>query len=75
MNEFKPKYRHNYADIAKTLYDLSCDMDYMDYEEQKEIDLEELEHALAHIYTIAENPHNMDYWRILWYALENLVNY
>lgn len=73
MKEFK--YKEHYSDIAQALYNLSCDMDFNDYEEQKEIELEELENALAHIYTIAQNQYNADYWRILWRALENLTNY
>ena len=69
------EFLEHYTDIAQALYNLSCDMDLCDYEEQEEIELEQLENALADLYTIAKNQYNKDHWRTLWRALENLVNY
>ena len=59
-------------EIAKTLYDLSADMDAQDYKEQKEEELRDLTNALYDLKAICENEHNQDYWRTLWKALEML---
>jgi hypothetical protein len=59
-------------EIAKTLYDLSADMDAQDYEEQKEEELKDLTNALYDLKAICENEHNQNYWRTLWKALEML---
>ena len=59
-------------EIAKTLYNLSADIDAQDYEEQKEEELKDLTNALYDLKAICENEHNQDYWRTLWKALEML---
>ena len=50
---------------AKALYQLSIDMDYADYSEHLDNTLKDLELALFHIKTIAENEYNNDYFRTL----------
>lgn len=60
------------GEIAETLYNLSADMDAMDYEEEKEQELMDLTNALYDLKAICENEHNQDYWRTLWKALEML---
>lgn len=59
-------------EIAKQLYELSKDMDYMDYEDEKEKVIAELEKALYHLKTVCENEHNKEYFRILYRILEKI---
>lgn len=59
-------------EIAENLYELSKDMDYMDYEEEKESVINELENALYHIKTIAQNEHNQEYFRTLYNILQRI---
>lgn len=68
--------RYAYApdDIAKTLYEMTTDMDYADYEDTKEEDIRQLCDALYQIQAIAENDHNADYWRTLWNCLQMITD-
>lgn len=58
--------------VATKLYDMCCDMDYMDYEETKEKELNDIENVLYYIKSCAENPYNNDCWRTFYNLLENL---
>ena len=59
-------------EIAEQLYELSKDMDYMDYEFEKEEVIAELEKALYYLKTLCENEHNQEYFRILYRILERI---
>lgn len=60
-------------EIAKKLYELTKDMDYMDYEEEKEQIMADLESALYDLMAIAQNEKNFDYFRTMYRTLERLV--
>ena len=59
-------------EIACKLYELAMDMDYMDYEDEKEKIIAKIEEAIYNIKTIAKNEYNKDYWRILYNILERI---
>ena len=59
-------------EIALTLYELIKDMDYMDYEDEKEQVLSDIENALYYIHTIAKNELNKDYFRTFYRILDML---
>ena len=59
-------------EIALTLYEKIKDLDFSDYEEEKEKEIEELTNALYYLKTICENELNKDYFRTLYKALERL---
>lgn len=57
-------------EIAQKLYDMSKDMDFGDYEENKEKEIKELEETIYYLKTIALNEHNQDYFRTFCLMLE-----
>ena len=59
-------------EIAVELYEKSKDMDFMDYEDEKEQVIAELENALYYIKTICENEHNQNYFRTFYKILERI---
>ena len=59
-------------EIALALYEHIKDMDYMDYEDEKESVLSDFENALYYLKAIAENKYNADYFRTFYKALERL---
>jgi selenocysteine-specific translation elongation factor len=59
-------------EIAERLYELSEDMDYMDYEDTKEQDIAELENALYWLKAAAQNDMNKDYFRYLYNILQRI---
>ena len=59
-------------EIAEKLYELSKDMDYMDYEDEKEQVIADLENALYWLKGTAENEHNFDYFRTFYRILERI---
>lgn len=59
-------------EIAENLYELSKDMDYMDYEEEKENIINDLENALYYIRTIAQNEYNQEYFRTFYNILQRI---
>lgn len=59
-------------EIALKIYELSKDMDFSDYEEEKEKEISEIEQCLYHLKTIAKNEHNQDYFRTFYNALQKL---
>lgn len=70
MNKFEvEKYPQ---EIAEALYEQAKDMDYMDYEDEKELVLADLENALYDLKAICENEHNKDYFRTLYRILERI---
>ena len=60
------------VEIANKLYELAKDMDFWDYEEEKEEILNDLENALYYLKAICENKKNSDYFRTLYKILENI---
>lgn len=59
-------------EISLKLYELQKDMDWMDYEEEKEQILNDLENALYYLKAICENPYNYDYFRTFYNVLQNI---
>lgn len=59
-------------EIATRIYELSNDIDFQDYEEQKEEELKELEQAIYYLKAICENDLNNDYFRTFYKALERI---
>ena len=57
-------------EIAAKLYELAKDMDYMDYEDEKEQIINEIEAGVYYIKTIASNEHNADYFRTFYNILQ-----
>ena len=66
-------YKIDTFEIANKLYELAKDMDYMDYEEEKEQIINEIEQGIYYIKTIAGNEHNADYFRTFYNILARLV--
>lgn len=62
-------------EAALKLYNLSCDMDFQDYEEVKDQTIEEIEEALFHLKCIACNPHNKEYFRTFLKCLDTITNF
>lgn len=59
-------------EIANILYNKNLDMDGLDYIENKEQEITQLENALYQVKAYAENEYNQDYWRTFWNALQTL---
>lgn len=59
-------------EIANILYNKNLDMDGLDYTENKEQEITQLENALYQVKAYAENEYNQDYWRTFWNALQTL---
>lgn len=59
-------------EIADKLYELAKDMDYMDYEEEKEEVKADIENALYYLKAIAQNEYNADYFRTFWNILQRI---
>lgn len=59
-------------ELAESIYNATKDMDYMDYEDEKELVLSDLENALYYLKTICENEHNENYFRTFYRILERL---
>ena len=60
-------------EIAGRLYELAKDMDWMDYDEEIEQIISEIEQCIYYIKTIASNEHNADYFRTFYNILQALV--
>jgi hypothetical protein len=61
-------------EIALHLYNLSCDMDFMDYEEVKDQTIVEIENCLYYLKTVAQNKYNDEYFRTFLKCLETITN-
>jgi phosphoribosyl-ATP pyrophosphohydrolase len=59
-------------EIADKLYEMQKDMNFADYEEEKEKIVKELTDCLYVLMANAQNEYNMDYWRTLYRVLENI---
>lgn len=59
-------------EIANKLYEMAKDMDYMDYEEEKEEEIIDIQNALYYLKSIAENPFNSRYFRTFWNILQRI---
>lgn len=59
-------------EIAEKLFELSKDMDFLDYEEEKNEILNKLENAIYNIKAIAKNKYNNEYWRVLYNILQKI---
>lgn len=57
-------------EIAQKLYDMSKDMDFGDYEENKEKEIKEIEETIYYLKTIALNEHNDNKFRTFCLMLE-----
>jgi len=60
--------------IAQALYKMACDLDFSDYEENREKDISDLIDCLYQIKAIAQNPHNNDYYRTFLLCLERITD-
>lgn len=58
--------------IANKLYELTKDLDFADYEENKEQEIGELTDAIYWIKAAAQNEYNANYWRTFFRALARL---
>lgn len=56
--------------IANKLYEMAKDMDYMDYEEEKEEEMADIQNALYYLKAVAQNPYNSRYFRTFWNLLQ-----
>jgi len=59
-------------EIAEKLYNLQLDMDWMDYEEEKEQIVNDLENAIYYLKSVCENEYNANYFRTFYKILENI---
>ena len=59
-------------EIANRLYELAKDMDYMDYEDEKEQVIAELENAIYFLKATAQNQYNKNYFRVLYNILQRI---
>lgn len=59
-------------EIAEALYEQAKDMDYMDYEDEKEQVLADLEKALYDLMAICQNEYNHKYYSTLYRVLERI---
>ena len=66
------EYEKDCAEIAEKIYELSKDMNYLDYEEEKEKELQELTNCIYYIRTCAQNKYNAEYFRTFYNALQNI---
>lgn len=65
----KEKYIYNLDEIAQNIYNKAIDMDFQDYEEEKEKEVKEIENALYYIKSCAQNEYNADYFRTFYNAI------
>ena len=70
LDLYKQLNQKDTMEIANKLYELAKDMDYMDYEDEKEQILNEIEQGVYYIKTIAGNEHNADYFRTFYNILQ-----
>ena len=59
-------------EVANKLYELAKDMDYMDYEDEKEQEIADIENALYYLKALAQNEYNADYFRTFWNLLQRI---
>ena len=59
-------------EMAEKLYDMAQDMDYMDYEENKEQEIKDICDYLYHLKCISQNEYNHNYFRTFWNVLQRI---
>lgn len=59
-------------EISQKLYDMTKDMDFGDYEENKEEEIKEIEETIYYLKTIALNEYNNNKFRTFCLMLERL---
>lgn len=65
----------NYTmEIAKKLYQLSCDQDFSDYNETREKEVAEIEQCLYYLHTVCCNDLNSDYFRTFYNCLDRITS-
>jgi len=52
-------------EMAINIYNSCCDMDFLDYENEKETEIAEIENALYYLKTISQNEHNKGFKTLL----------
>ena len=70
MELYKQLNQKDTMEIANKLYELAKDMDYMDYEDEKEQIINEIEAGVYYIKTVASNEYNADYFRTFYNILQ-----
>lgn len=65
---------HTPKEIAEKLYELNCDMDFRDYEDTKENDINNLTKAISYINNYANNNCSPACWESLYKTLEGLCD-
>ena len=66
LNEKTPQ------EIASRIYYLTTDFDFLDYEGEKEKELQELEECIYYLKSIASNEYNKEYFRTFYNALQKI---
>lgn len=59
-------------EIAEILFENAKDMDFADYEDDKEQIINDLENAIYYLETIAKNEYNQEYFRTFYNVLQCL---
>ena len=59
-------------EIAERLYELAQDMDWADYEEEKEEIIKQLEDCSYYLKAVAQNPYNSEYFRTFYNILQRI---
>lgn len=59
-------------EIAEILFENAKDMDFADYEDDKEQIINDLENAIYYLKTIAKNEYNQEYFRTFYNVLQCL---
>lgn len=59
-------------EIAEILFENAKDMDFADYEDDKEQIINDLENAIYYLKTIAKNEYNQEYFRTFYNTLQCL---
>ena len=57
-------------ELSEYLYNLTKDMDFLDNEETKEKELEDIKNFLYHLKTISKNEYNEKYFKTFWNLLQ-----
>ena len=59
--------------IANSLYNMSIDIDFSDYQETKEKEIKDIIEALYQLKAICENPYNSDFYRTFLFCLQAIA--
>lgn len=61
--------------IAQALYKMACDLDFSDYEENREKDISDLIECISQIKAISENPYNANFYRTFLFCLDRIASH